>query len=59
MRCINTSECFEQMSAYFDGKKTGYFLLVMPLIYRVPGSSPLSRRYKEVDHTQQLQEEVA
>ena len=28
MRCINTSECFEQMSAYFDGKKTGYFLLV-------------------------------
>ena len=22
MRCINTSECFEQMSAYFDGKKT-------------------------------------
>ena len=28
MRCINTSECFEQISAYFDGKKTGYFLLV-------------------------------
>ena len=28
MRCNNTSECFEQISAYFDGKKTGYFLLV-------------------------------
>lgn len=28
MRCNNTSECFEQISAYFSGKKTGYFLLV-------------------------------
>ena len=28
MRCSNTSECFEQISAYFDGKKTGHFLLV-------------------------------
>ena len=28
MRCNNTSECFEQISAYFNGKKTGYFLLV-------------------------------
>ena len=28
MRCNNTSECFEQISAYFSGKKTGHFLLV-------------------------------
>lgn len=28
MRCSNISECFEQISAYFDGKKTGHFLLV-------------------------------
>lgn len=28
MHCSNTSECFEQISAYFDGKKTGHFLLV-------------------------------
>lgn len=28
MRCSNTSECFDQISAYFDGKKTGHFLLV-------------------------------
>lgn len=28
MRCNNTGECFEQISAYFAGKKTGYFLLV-------------------------------
>lgn len=28
MRCNNTSECFEQISAYFNGKKTGHFLLV-------------------------------
>lgn len=28
MRCNNTNECFEQISAYFNGKKTGYFLLV-------------------------------
>lgn len=28
MRCNDTSECFEQISAYFDGKKTGHFLLV-------------------------------
>lgn len=28
MRCKDTSECFEQISAYFGGKKTGYFLLV-------------------------------
>lgn len=28
MHCNNISECFEQISAYFDGKKTGHFLLV-------------------------------
>lgn len=28
MRCNNISECFEQINAYFDGKKTGHFLLV-------------------------------
>ena len=28
MRCANSSECFEQISAYFDGKRTGHFLLV-------------------------------
>lgn len=28
MRCNNTNECFEQINAYFNGKKTGYFLLV-------------------------------
>ncbi len=28
MRCATTNECFEQIGAYFDGKKTGYFLLV-------------------------------
>lgn len=28
MQCANTNECFEQISAYFDSKKTGYFLLV-------------------------------
>jgi len=28
MRCGNTDECFEQISAYFDGENTGYFLVV-------------------------------
>lgn len=28
MQCENTNECFEQISAYFDSKRTGYFLLV-------------------------------
>lgn len=28
MHCENTNECFEQISAYFDGDKTGHFLLV-------------------------------
>lgn len=28
MNCTNTNECFEQISAYFDGSKTGHFLLV-------------------------------
>lgn len=28
MHCADTSECFEQISAYFDGKRTGHFLLV-------------------------------
>ena len=28
MRCADTNECFEQISAYFGGKKTGSFLLV-------------------------------
>lgn len=28
MRCNNTSECFEQIGAYFNGKETGYFLVV-------------------------------
>lgn len=28
MHCNNTNECFEQINAYFNGKKTGYFLLV-------------------------------
>lgn len=28
MRCANSNECFEQINAYFDGKKTGHFLIV-------------------------------
>lgn len=28
MYCTNTDECFEQVSAYFDGDKTSHFLLV-------------------------------
>lgn len=28
MLCTNTDECFEQISAYFNGKKTGHFLIV-------------------------------
>ena len=28
MRCNTTNECFEQICAYFDGEKTGHFLLV-------------------------------
>ena len=28
MRCSDTGDCFNQIGAYFDGKKTGHFLLV-------------------------------
>lgn len=28
MRCKDTTECFDQINAYFDGRKTGQFLLV-------------------------------
>ena len=28
MICSNTNECLEQINAYFNSEKTGYFLIV-------------------------------
>lgn len=28
MLCANTEECFEEINAYYNGEKTGHFLIV-------------------------------
>jgi len=35
MQCANTNECFEQLSAYFNGEKTGYFLIINTENYNI------------------------